>query len=104
MTFILLDKVQSSRTKELSGTTQVVSASSRPVVVTDEGHVLLPGQVAAVSADDKTLAKALEKGLVAGVGYSYPGADGSKPTKRSSSTIPKGQISSEGSAARGKTK
>ena len=104
MTFVLLDKIQSSKTKELNGTTQVASASSRPVVITDEGHVLLPGQVAAVNADDKTLAKALEKGLVAGVGYSHPGIEGSKQTKRSASTIPKGQTTSEGSVARGKTK
>lgn len=104
MTFILLDKVQENRSKELAGTTQVANLSARPVTVTDEGHVLLPGQVAAISADDQTLAKMLNKGLVGGVGYSAPSSGGSAAPRKSPSTSPKGQASSEGTAARGKKK
>ena len=104
MTFFLLEKIQQTRTKDLAGTTQVSNATSRPIVVTDEGHVLMPGQLAAVSADDKTLAKAIEKGLVIGVGYSVAEVSGAHATKKVGTTFPKGRLSSKGSVARPKDK
>lgn len=102
MTFFLFQKIQNTRTKELIGTTQVANVTSRPVVVTDDGHVLLPGQVAAVHADDKTLAKVIEKGLVTGVGYSLADHSSGQTSKRAGSVVPKGRRSSKGSAARPK--
>lgn len=102
MTFLLLSKVEKTRTKDLAGTTQIANNTTRPISVTDDGHVLLPGQVAAVSSDDQTLAKAINKGLVSAVGFSESGSSSTKSGKRGSSTLPKGRTSSKGTVARGK--
>lgn len=64
MTFVLMEAFNPNPGPEMNGFAQVMNGSGVPISVTEEGHQLLPGQIAAVSDSDQVLQKRLSRGQV----------------------------------------
>lgn len=81
MTFALLESFNPNPGPEMNGFAQIMNGSGAPISVTEEGHQLLPGQIAAVSDSDSVLQKRLSRGQVM---LLWPVPEGASGRKKSS--------------------